>query len=79
MKELKSNYFIIYLLTFVNGLSFTMLIPVFPFLLKTYNQPEIILGLLVASYSFFQFFSAPVIGALSDKYGRKPVMILTQF
>ncbi|QFR39577.1 MFS transporter [Candidatus Gracilibacteria bacterium 28_42_T64] len=68
----------VYLLTFVNGLSFTMMIPIFPFLLKTYGQPEIMLGFLVASYSFFQFFGAPIIGSLSDKYGRKPVMLLTQ-
>ncbi|MFK7780385.1 MAG: MFS transporter [Candidatus Gracilibacteria bacterium] len=79
MKIFDSKFFIVYLITFINGLSFTMLIPVFPFLLKTYNQPEIILGLLVAGYSFFQFFAAPLIGSLSDKYGRKPIMLLTQF
>jgi len=78
MQFLKSRFLMVYLLTFVNGLSFTMLIPIFPFLLKTYNQPEIMLWFLVASYSFFQFFWAPIIGSLSDKYWRKPVMLLTQ-
>lgn len=60
-------------------MSFTMLIPVMPFLLKTYDQPEIMLGLLFATYSFFQLFGAPIIGSLSDKYGRKPIMLLTQW
>ncbi len=79
MQFLKSKFLMVYLLTFVNGLSFTMMIPIFPFLLKTYGQPEIMLWFLVASYSFFQFFWAPIIGSLSDKYWRKPVMLLTQW
>lgn len=79
MSILDSRFFIVYLITFINGLSFMMLIPIFPFLLKTYNQPEITLWILVATYSFFQFFAAPFMGAVSDKYWRKPVMLLTQF
>ncbi len=42
------------------------------------NQRDIALyvGLLVALYSFCQFFAAPVLGALSDKFGRRPVLLL---
>ena len=79
MNMLKSKFLPVYLLTFVNGLSFTLLIPVFPFLIKFYDQPEIVLGLLAASYSFFQFFGTPILWDLSDKYGRKLVLFLTQW
>ena len=72
------KYWIIFLLTFVNALSFTILIPVLPFVVKTYNQPEIILWILFATYSLFQFLAAPLLWTLSDKYGRKPILILTQ-
>lgn len=73
------KYGIIFLLTFVNALSFTILIPVLPFVVKMYNQPEIVLWILFATYSLFQFLAAPLLWALSDKYGRKPILILTQF
>lgn len=38
-----------------------------------------LLGLLVASYPISTFFAAPVLGALSDKYGRKPVLVFSIF
>jgi DHA1 family tetracycline resistance protein-like MFS transporter len=37
----------------------------------------ILLGVLTASYPIAQFFAAPVLGALSDKYGRRPVLLLS--
>lgn len=37
----------------------------------------ILLGLLVASYSFMQFFGAPVLGALSDAHGRKKILLVS--
>ena len=73
-----SRFFIVFLLTFVNGLSMTMLFPVLPFVIKLYSQPEVFLGILFGTFSFFQFVAAPILWALSDKYGRKPILILTQ-
>ncbi|MCH8519043.1 MFS transporter [Candidatus Gracilibacteria bacterium] len=73
-----SKYFSVFLITFVNGLSMTMLFPVLPFIVKGYNQPEIVLGVLLATFSLFQFIAAPIMGALSDMYGRKPVLMITQ-
>lgn len=73
------KYWIIFLLTFVNALSFTILIPVLPFVVREFWQPEIVLGILFATFSFFQFIAAPLLGALSDKYGRKPILLITQF
>jgi DHA1 family tetracycline resistance protein-like MFS transporter len=55
-----------------------MLFPVLPFIIKSYGQTEVILGILMGTFSLFQFLAAPVLGSLSDSYGRKPVLILTQ-
>ncbi len=73
-----SKYFIIFLLTFVNGLSMTMLFPVLPYIIKTYQQPEVVLWVLLGTFSLFQFLAAPILGSLSDSYGRKPILIVTQ-
>lgn len=76
---MNKKFFPIYLITFINVLSFSLLIPVFPFLIKIYSQPEIVLWLFAASYSFFQFLWAPIMWALSDKFWRKPILLATQF
>lgn len=74
-----SKYSSVFLITFVNGLSMTMLFPVLPFIVKSYGQPEIVLWVLLATFSLFQFIASPILGALSDMYGRKPVLLITQF
>lgn len=43
------------------------------------QERSLVLGTLLASYPFMQFFSAPFIGGLSDRYGRKPVLLATLF
>ena len=78
MKEIINRFGIVFLLTFVNGLSFTMLFPVLPFIVRSYTQPEYVLGILLGTFSFFQFIWAPILGSLSDKYGRKPILAITQ-
>jgi DHA1 family tetracycline resistance protein-like MFS transporter len=79
MNIFRSRFFVVYLITFINVLSFTLLIPVFPFLIKVYSQPEVMLWIFAASFSLFQFLWAPIMWYLSDKYWRRPVLIVTQF
>jgi DHA1 family tetracycline resistance protein-like MFS transporter len=73
------KFFPAFLVTFVNVLGFSLLLPVFPFLIKQYNEPATILGILAATYSAFQFIGSPLMGSLSDKYGRKPILMITHF
>ncbi len=42
-----------------------------------FAQRSIIFGFLLASYPLAQFFGAPILGSLSDRYGRKPTLLLT--
>jgi len=67
-----------YLLTFVNVLGFSVLIPVLPFVVERYGAPEFVYGLLLSFYAFFQFIGSPFLGKLSDSMGRKPILIISQ-
>jgi MFS family permease len=67
-----------YLLTFVNVLGFSILIPILPFIVESYNAPEWVFGLLITLYSAFQFIGAPILGSMSDSYGRKKILIISQ-
>lgn len=67
-----------FLLTFVNVLGFSILMPILPFVVKSYGAPQWVFGLLISLYSIFQFFGAPLLGAISDSKGRKPVLLISQ-
>ncbi len=76
---MKKEYLPVILLTFVNTLNFSIMIPVLPFIVSRYKGGHILYGLLLTMYPLFQFFSAPVLGALSDRYGRRPILLISQF
>lgn len=67
-----------YLLTLVNVLGFSILMPILPFVVEDYGAPKWVFGLLLTLYSAFQFIGAPFLGALSDSSGRKPVLLISQ-
>lgn len=74
----KKKFIPAYLLTFVNALGFSILIPVLPFIVKNYGAPEYVYGLILSLYAVFQFIGAPYLGSLSDRIGRKPVLLFSQ-
>ncbi len=55
---------------------FCIIIPVLPFFLENVGATPIQLGLLMAVYSFMQLLFAPVWGRMSDRYGRKPILLV---
>ncbi|AWI04466.1 MFS transporter [Clostridium drakei] len=65
---------------FLCGLGFTIAAPVIPFLVKPYisnpGDQAIVVTLLTSVYAVCVFFAAPVLGAFSDKYGRRPVLLI---
>jgi DHA1 family tetracycline resistance protein-like MFS transporter len=65
-------------ITLLYAIGMTIVFPLFPFLLEKYLPPsQIVLGLsiLVSVYAACQFFAAPVFGAMSDRFGRRPILI----
>ena len=68
---------------FLCGIGFTIIAPVVPFLVQPYiinpGDQAIVVTLLTSVYAVCVFFAAPGLGALSDKYGRRPVLLVCLF
>ena len=62
-------------IVFIDLIGFGMIIPILPLYAQRFQASEWQIGLLLASYSFMQFLASPVLGWLSDRYGRKPVLL----
>lgn len=74
----KGSLFIIFLTVFIDLLGFGMVIPLLPIYADyfTLDESGVALGLLMASFSAMQFLFSPGWGRLSDRFGRRPVLII---
>jgi len=62
-------------IVFIDLIGFGMIIPILPLYAQRFQATEWQIGLLLASYSLMQFLASPLLGWLSDRYGRKPVLL----
>ncbi|HEY8375715.1 MAG TPA: MFS transporter, partial [Nannocystis sp.] len=62
---------------FLDLVSFGIVIPVLPFYAKSTGASEGVIALLATAYSAAQFVMSPVLGRLSDRHGRRPVMLIS--
>jgi MFS family permease len=75
--EIKARQsFVLICAIFIFTLGFGIVIPVIPFYAKNAGADAFVLGLLLAVFSFLQFFCGPFWGTISDHIGRKPVVII---
>lgn len=74
---MRKDLFLIFLIVFIGLLGFGIVIPTLPFVAKNFGASPTMIGLLFASYSFFQFLASPVLGRLSDRFGRKPILAIS--
>lgn len=75
---LKSNIFPILLVNFIGILGISVVIPILIFIVTDFGGNGFVYGMLGATYPFFQFIGAPILGRLSDKVGRKKVLVISQ-
>src|SRR5437764_3900444 len=68
---------IIFLTIFVNLVGFGIIIPLLPFYAETFGASPLTIGLLFAVFSLCQLVAAPALGDLSDRYGRRPVLVFS--
>ncbi len=69
--------FVIFITIFVNLVGFGIIIPLLPFYAETFGASPMLIGLLFASFSLSQLVASPVLGDLSDRWGRRPVLIFS--
>lgn len=67
----------IFLTVFIDLVGFGIVIPVLPNYVRSMGADSEVLGLLMASFSLAQFLFSPLLGSLSDRYGRRPVLLLS--
>ncbi len=75
----KSPMFLIFLTVFIDLLGFGIVLPLLPYYAhqEPFDASEWQIGLLVASYSLMQFIFAPIWGRISDRVGRRPIILLS--
>ena len=70
---------LIFLTLFLDLLGVGILIPITPYLVRHFRSDALTIGLLVLVFSAAQFIMTPVLGALSDRYGRRPILLVSLF
>ena len=68
----------IFLIVLSDLLGFGVIIPLLPFWARKYHASDFQVGLLFSVYSVCQLVGSPVLGILSDRFGRRPVLLFSQ-
>jgi DHA1 family tetracycline resistance protein-like MFS transporter len=79
MRSMRSSPLLpIFLIVFIGLVGFGIIIPLLPLYAASFDASPTTIGVLLASYSLMQMVTTPYLGALSDKYGRRPLLIASQ-
>ncbi|MCJ7513750.1 MAG: MFS transporter [Anaerolineales bacterium] len=69
----------LFIIVFIDLLGFSLILPLLAFYASAYGATPAVVGLLVASYAAAQLIGAPILGRLSDRHGRRPILLLSVF
>jgi DHA1 family tetracycline resistance protein-like MFS transporter len=68
----------VFVIVLIDLLGLTIIIPLLPFYATSFGASPFVIGALGATYPVLQFIGAPLLGRLSDRFGRRPVLIVSQ-
>jgi len=79
--RMKSNapLLTVFLAVLIDLMGFGIVLPLLPFYASTFHASAIQIGLLYSIYSFAQLIFSPIWGGLSDRFGRRPIMLISTF
>ena len=63
----------------VDLMGLSIIIPLIPLFAARFGANPLLIGILQAAYPAMQFIGTPILGRLSDRFGRKPVLLFSQF
>jgi MFS transporter, DHA1 family, tetracycline resistance protein len=75
---LKSPLVPIFLIVSVDVLGLTIILPLLPFYAEKFGASPSVVGLLVSTYAFCQLIAGPMLGRMSDRMGRRPLLLVSQ-
>src|SRR5205085_6987771 len=78
-KQVTRDLLPIFIVVFVDLLGFSIILPLLPYYARSFNASPQVIGYLVAAYSLCQFIAAPILGSMSDRFGRRPLLLYSQF
>jgi DHA1 family tetracycline resistance protein-like MFS transporter len=73
----KSRLITVFVIVFIDLLGFGLILPLLPYYAEEFGASATVVGLLAASYVAAQLIGAPVLGRLSDRHGRRPILLVS--
>lgn len=73
----KRRLAIIFAVVFVNVLGFGLILPLLPYYATRFGASPLMIGLLTASYPAAQIIGSPILGRMSDRFGRRPILMVS--
>lgn len=77
MREHRAKIGTVFLIVFIDLIGFGIVIPILPLYAEDFGPSPWMFGLLMASFSLMQFLFAPILGRLSDRFGRRPILLIS--
>ena len=75
----KRSLAIIFFTVFLDLVGFGIILPLIPYLAREFSASPVQIGWLMATFSIMQFLFAPMWGRLSDRFGRRPIILISLF
>lgn len=73
----KKIFTLLFITVFVDFLSFGIVFPLLPYYVESFGVSAVTIGLIAGSFSFMQFIFSPIWGRISDRVGRKPIILIS--
>ena len=68
----------LWIAVFIDIIGFSMILPMAPFIAESFSIPIFLMGIILSINAMFSFIFGPILGKLSDKFGRRPLLLISQ-